>query len=85
MRLQDKVAADHRRSSRHRPRIALGMGREGAKVIVADLQAEKAETVGGLSCALAEREALALDVKVASEQSSPWLAERTFERCWPDR
>ena len=48
-------------------------------MIVADLQAEKAETVAAELRALGA-EALALDVNVASEQSVQRLAERTFER-----
>jgi NAD(P)-dependent dehydrogenase (short-subunit alcohol dehydrogenase family) len=41
MRLQDKVALITGGAQGIGRAIALGMGREGAKVIVADLQAEK--------------------------------------------
>src|SRR4029450_5446260 len=79
MRLQDKVALITGGAQGIGRAIALGMGQEGAQVIVADLQAEKAETVAAEVRALGA-EALALDVSVASEQSVQRLAERTFER-----
>jgi 3-oxoacyl-[acyl-carrier protein] reductase len=79
MRLQDKVALITGGAQGIGRAIALGMGQEGAQVIVADLQAEKAETVAAELRALGA-EALALDVNVASEQSVQRLAERTFER-----
>ncbi|MBI2229811.1 MAG: SDR family oxidoreductase [Deltaproteobacteria bacterium] len=58
--------------------ITLGMAREGAKVVVADLQADKAESVAKEARALGA-EALALEVNVASEPSVMRLAEETFK------
>ena len=78
MRLQNKVALITGGAQGIGRAIALGMGREGAQLVVADLQAEKAETVAAELRALGA-EALALDVNVASEQSVQRLAERTFE------
>jgi len=79
MRLQNKVVVITGGAQGIGRAIALGMGREGAQVIVADLQEEKAETVAAELRALGA-EALGLDVNVASEQSVQRLAERTFER-----
>ena len=78
MRLQNKVVVITGGAQGIGRAIALGMGREGAQVIVADLQEEKAETVAAELRALGA-EALGLDVNVASEQSVQRLAERTFE------
>lgn len=59
--------------------IALGFGREGAKVVIADLQANKAESVANELNDLGT-EALALEVDVASEPGVKRLAEQTFDR-----
>jgi 3-oxoacyl-[acyl-carrier protein] reductase len=54
------------------------MAREGAKVIVADLQAEKANSVADELKTLGS-EALGLGVNVADESSVKQLAEATFD------
>lgn len=59
--------------------IALGFGREGAKVMVADLQAEKAQNVA-TELQAAGAEAHAVEVNVASETSVKRLADQTFNR-----
>ena len=59
--------------------IALGMAREGARLVVADLQAAKAEAVADEVRALGT-EALAVAVDVSDEKSVQQLADRTFER-----
>lgn len=59
--------------------ITLGMAREGAKVVAADLQAAKAESVAQEARALGAG-ALALEVNVASEGSVKRLADETFKR-----
>jgi 3-oxoacyl-[acyl-carrier protein] reductase len=59
--------------------IALGLGREGAQVVVADLQANKAESVTNELNDLGT-EALAVEVDVANEAAVKRLAEQTFNR-----
>jgi 3-oxoacyl-[acyl-carrier protein] reductase len=59
--------------------IALGLAREGAKVVIADLQANKAESVAKELSDLGT-EALALEVDVANEPAVKRLAEQTFNR-----
>ena len=59
--------------------IALGLGREGAKVVVADLQAEKARDVAGELHPLGS-DALPVEVNVANESSVKRLANATFDR-----
>src|SRR5581483_5179505 len=59
--------------------IALGMAREGAKLVVADLQEGKAEAVAGEARALGA-EAIAVAVDVSDEKSVQNLADRSFER-----
>lgn len=59
--------------------IALGLAREGAKVVIADLQANKAESVAK-ELSDAGTEALALEVDVANEPAVKRLAEQTFNR-----
>jgi 3-oxoacyl-[acyl-carrier protein] reductase len=77
MRLQNKVAVITGGAQGLGKAIALGMGREGAKVVVADLQADKAKSVAG---ELASRgaEALGVEVNVASEISVKKLAEEAL-------
>jgi 3-oxoacyl-[acyl-carrier protein] reductase len=53
------------------------MGREGAKVVVADLQGKKAEAVAGELFALGAQ-ALALEANVANESSVKRMAKETF-------
>ena len=79
MRLENKVAVITGGAQGIGRAIALGMGREGAKVVVADLQAEKAESVAVEVRALGT-EAVAVAVNVASELSVKRLADLTFER-----
>lgn len=59
--------------------IALGLAREGAKVVIADLQADKAESVAN-ELKDVGTEALALEVDVAHEPGVKRLAEQTFNR-----
>jgi len=79
MRLEGKVAVVTGGAQGIGRAITLGMAREGAKVVVADLQADKAESVAKEARALGA-EALALEVNVASEPSVQRLAEETFKR-----
>lgn len=79
MRLKDKVAVITGGAQGLGRAIALGVAREGAKVVVADLQAEKAERVAGEARALGT-DALALEVNVANEVSVKRLADETFKR-----
>jgi NAD(P)-dependent dehydrogenase (short-subunit alcohol dehydrogenase family) len=79
MRLQGKVAVVTGGAQGLGRAITLGMAREGANVVVADLQAGKAEGVAHEARALGV-EALALEVNVASESSVQRLADETFKR-----
>jgi len=79
MRLKDKVAVVTGGAQGIGRAVALGMGREGAKVVVADLQAETAQgTVNELQAGSAE--ALAAEVDVADEASVKRLAQGVFDR-----
>ena len=79
MRLPNKVAVITGGAQGIGRAIALGMGREGAKVVVADLQGEKAKTVADEARTLGT-DAIAVEVNVASEPSVKRLADQTFER-----
>jgi 3-oxoacyl-[acyl-carrier protein] reductase len=79
MRLADRVAVITGGAQGIGRAIALGMGREGAKVVVADLQATKAKETTDEVRALGA-EAIAVEVNVASELSVKQLADQTFER-----
>jgi 3-oxoacyl-[acyl-carrier protein] reductase len=79
MRLQDRVAVITGGAQGIGRAIALGMGREGAKVVVADLQSEKAKTVAD-EVRMLGTDAIAVEVNVGSEPSVKRLAEQTFER-----
>jgi 3-oxoacyl-[acyl-carrier protein] reductase len=79
MRLQDRVAVITGGAQGIGRAIALGMGREGAKVVVADLQSEKAKTVAD-EVRMLDTDAIAVEVNVGSEPSVKRLAEQTFER-----
>jgi len=79
MRLQGKVAVVTGGAQGIGRAIALGLGREGAKVAIADLQADKAKSVAAELQALGT-EALAVEVNVASESSVKQLATETFSR-----
>jgi 3-oxoacyl-[acyl-carrier protein] reductase len=77
MRLENKVAVITGGAQGIGRAIALGMAREGAKVIVADLQAEKASSVANEAKMLGS-EAVGIAVNVADESSVKQLAEATF-------
>jgi 3-oxoacyl-[acyl-carrier protein] reductase len=59
--------------------IALGFGREGANVMVADLQADRAQSVAA-ELQAAGGQAHSVEVNVASEASVNRLAAQTFDR-----
>lgn len=79
MKLKDKVAVVTGAAQGIGRATALMMGREGAKLVVADLQGEKAQSVAGELQALGA-EALAVEVNVADEASVKRMAKSTFER-----
>jgi len=79
MRLEGKVAVVTGGAQGIGRAIALGLGREGAKIVVADLQAEKAREVAGELHALGS-EALSVEVNVTNESSVKRLANATFDR-----
>jgi 3-oxoacyl-[acyl-carrier protein] reductase len=78
MRLQNKVAVVTGAAQGIGRAIALGIGREGAKVVVADLQGEKAKGVADEVRTLGA-DAIAVEVNVASEPSVKRLADQAFE------
>ena len=77
MRLKDKVAVVTGGAQGIGRAVALAVGREGAKVVVADLQGEKAQSVQGELHALGAQ-GLAVEVNVASESSVKRMAQETF-------
>jgi 3-oxoacyl-[acyl-carrier protein] reductase len=77
MRLENKVAVITGGAQGIGRAIALGMAREGAKVVVADLQSDKASAVANDIKALGS-EALGVETNVADELSVKRLAEATF-------
>lgn len=79
MRLQNKVAVITGGAQGIGRAIALTMGREGARVVVADLQGEKLKGVAGELHALGV-EALGVEVNVANETSVEQMAEQAFGR-----
>lgn len=79
MRLQDKVAIVTGAAQGIGRAIALGLGREGAKVVVADLQGAKAESVTEELRALGA-EALAVEADVSNESSVKNLVEQVLGR-----
>ena len=79
MRLKAKVAVVTGAAQGIGRATALAMGREGAKIVVADLQAEKAQSVAHELQALGA-EALAVEVNVANESSVRRMAKSTFGR-----
>ena len=79
MRLKDKVAVVTGAAQGIGRATALMMGREGAKLVVADLQGEKAQSVANELAALGA-ESLGVAVDVASETSVKQMAKATFER-----
>jgi 3-oxoacyl-[acyl-carrier protein] reductase len=79
MRLDGKVAVVTGGAQGIGRAIALGLGGEGARVVVADLQAEKAKNVADEIRALGT-EGHAVEVSVANESSVKRLASETFDR-----
>jgi 3-oxoacyl-[acyl-carrier protein] reductase len=79
MRLDGKVAVVTGGAQGIGRAIALGLGGEGARVVVADLQAEKAKNVADEIRALGT-EGHAVEVNVANESSVKRLASETFDR-----
>ena len=79
MRLKNKVAVVTGGAQGIGQAVALGMGREGAKVVVADLQAEKAQSVANQIQTLGA-EAAAVEVNVANETSVKRMAKSAFDR-----
>ena len=75
MTLKDKVAVVTGAAQGIGRAVALGMGREGANVVVADLQAEKAQSVANELDALGVQ-AMAVEVNVADEASVQAAVER---------
>lgn len=78
MRLQGKVAVVTGGAQGIGRVIALGLGHEGAKVVVADLQADKARDVVNELLAL-DSEAIPVEVNVANESAVKRLANTTFD------
>ena len=78
MRLEGKVAVVTGGAQGIGRVIALGLGHEGAKVVVADLQADKARDVVNELLALGS-EAIPVEVNVANESSVKRLANTTFD------
>jgi NAD(P)-dependent dehydrogenase (short-subunit alcohol dehydrogenase family) len=78
MRLQGKVAVVTGGAQGIGRVIALGLGHEGAKVVVADLQADKARDVVNELLALGS-EAVPVEVNVANESAVKRLANTTFD------
>lgn len=79
MRLKDKVAVITGGAQGIGRATALMMGREGAKLVVADLQEEKARSVAN-ELQAAGAESLGVGVDVASERSVKQMAKATLER-----
>jgi 3-oxoacyl-[acyl-carrier protein] reductase len=79
MRLEGKVAVVTGGAQGIGRAIALGLGREGAKIVVADLQADKARNVADEIHALGT-EGHPAEVNVANESSVKRLANATFDR-----
>jgi 3-oxoacyl-[acyl-carrier protein] reductase len=77
MRLKNKVAVITGGAQGIGRAIALGMAREGAKIVVADLQSEKARSVAD-EVKMHGGESLGFEVNVADESSVKRLAESTF-------
>ena len=79
MKLENKVAVITGGAQGIGRTVALGMARDGARVVVGDLQGEKAKSVARELQTLGA-EAIAVEVDVASEVSVKNLAEQTFNR-----
>ena len=79
MKLKDKVAVVTGAAQGIGRATALMMGRQGAKLVVADLQSEKVQSVAHELEVLGV-EAMALEVNVANEASVKRMARSTYER-----
>jgi 3-oxoacyl-[acyl-carrier protein] reductase len=79
MKLQNRVAVVTGGAQGIGRATCLGLGREGAKVVVADLQFDKAKSVADELQALGA-ESHAVEVNVANETSAKRLATETFSR-----
>jgi 3-oxoacyl-[acyl-carrier protein] reductase len=79
MRLPGKIAVVTGAAQGIGRAIAQGLGREGAKVVIADLQADKAKSVADELRAQGA-ESHAVEVNVANESSVKRLASETFDR-----
>jgi 3-oxoacyl-[acyl-carrier protein] reductase len=79
MKLENKVAVITGGAQGIGRTVALGMARDGARVVVADLQEEKGKSVARELQTLGG-EAIAVEVDVASEASVKKLADQTFNR-----
>jgi 3-oxoacyl-[acyl-carrier protein] reductase len=79
MRLKNKIAVITGSAQGIGRAVALGMGREGAKVVLGDLQTEKAESVAR-EIQAAGTEALTVGVNVADEASVKQMAQRALDR-----
>jgi 3-oxoacyl-[acyl-carrier protein] reductase len=79
MRLKDKVAVITGAAQGIGRATALMMGREGSKLVVADMQGEKAQSVANELQAIGA-ESIGVAVDVANESSVKQLAKATFER-----
>jgi 3-oxoacyl-[acyl-carrier protein] reductase len=79
MRLKDKVAVVTGGAQGIGRAIALALAREGAKLVVADLQREKAKTVAEEAQALGV-EAISVETDVSKEASVKNLAGQTLRR-----
>jgi 3-oxoacyl-[acyl-carrier protein] reductase len=79
MKLENKVAVITGGAQGIGRTVALGMARDGARVVVGDLQGEKGKSVARELQTLGA-EAIAVEVDVASEASVKNLAEQTFNR-----
>jgi NAD(P)-dependent dehydrogenase (short-subunit alcohol dehydrogenase family) len=79
MKLEGKVAVVTGGAQGIGRAIALGLGRAGAKIVIADLQADKAGSVANELNDLGT-EALPMEVDVANESAVKRLADQTFNR-----
>jgi 3-oxoacyl-[acyl-carrier protein] reductase len=79
MRLKEKIAVITGGAQGIGRATALGMAREGAKLVIADLQGEKAQSVAN-ELEKSGADAVGVAVDVASEASVKLMAKAAFER-----